>query len=271
MLTTPISQGARAPRSLTSRCCMGCLPLVRCAGSGMLRCGSSSSAAVYTMHRCCGSGWPSSPPCRGRRALSSRAVGRSPTRCARSAAGPGSGRSSRASHGDPCDAAVRAGAAGHRAAAGAGRDRGRAARGESAVWLPWHLAGREPTIAASWDVTSDSLACWLATRLGASDLVLIKSAGLEQIAAEPGAWLPPAWSIQRSRRSRHGSKAESGSSIATSRCSSRNSRGRGLSCLKGPGVSEVPLHQPSGGRNLQQPCAVTVRDSKAAGPRAAGP
>ena len=32
------------------------------------------------------------------------------------------------------------------------------------------------TITASWDVTSDSLACWLATRLGAATLVLVKSA-----------------------------------------------------------------------------------------------
>jgi aspartokinase-like uncharacterized kinase len=52
----------------------------------------------------------------------------------------------------------------------------RAARG--AVWLPWRLAGLEPSLAASWDVTSDSIACWLAARLGAGTLALVKSAGL---------------------------------------------------------------------------------------------
>jgi aspartokinase-like uncharacterized kinase len=48
--------------------------------------------------------------------------------------------------------------------------------GHAAVWLPWRLVGREPTIPASWDVTSDSLACWLAARLGAEGLLLVKSA-----------------------------------------------------------------------------------------------
>jgi aspartokinase-like uncharacterized kinase len=50
----------------------------------------------------------------------------------------------------------------------------RAAR--AAVWLPWALAGLEPGIAASWAVTSDSLAAWLAARLGAERLILVKSA-----------------------------------------------------------------------------------------------
>jgi 5-(aminomethyl)-3-furanmethanol phosphate kinase len=47
--------------------------------------------------------------------------------------------------------------------------------GRASVWLPWRLAGRDGTIAASWDVTSDSLACWLATRLEAAALFLVKS------------------------------------------------------------------------------------------------
>lgn len=46
----------------------------------------------------------------------------------------------------------------------------------AAIWLPWRLAGLAPEIAASWDVTSDSLACWLAIRLDARRLVLVKSA-----------------------------------------------------------------------------------------------
>lgn len=60
----------------------------------------------------------------------------------------------------------------------------------AAVWLPWRVAGREAGIEPSWDVTSDSLACWLAIRLAATDLLLVKSAnvpvgthGADQLAA----------------------------------------------------------------------------------------
>jgi aspartokinase-like uncharacterized kinase len=48
----------------------------------------------------------------------------------------------------------------------------------AAVWLPWRLAGRSPDLAASWDTTSDSIACWLAHRLRAEVLLLVKSAHL---------------------------------------------------------------------------------------------
>ena len=44
-----------------------------------------------------------------------------------------------------------------------------------AIWLPWAMIGRDETIAASWDVTSDSLALILAMRLHAARLVLVKS------------------------------------------------------------------------------------------------
>ena len=47
--------------------------------------------------------------------------------------------------------------------------------GPTCVWLPWRLAGREPGLRASWELTSDSIACWLATRLGAELLLLVKS------------------------------------------------------------------------------------------------
>lgn len=43
------------------------------------------------------------------------------------------------------------------------------------LWLPWRLAGRAADLPASWDVTSDSLAAWLAARLGARALLLVKS------------------------------------------------------------------------------------------------
>ncbi|RFC66791.1 MULTISPECIES: dihydroneopterin aldolase [Mesorhizobium] len=42
------------------------------------------------------------------------------------------------------------------------------------VWLPTQMALSEPTIPASWDVTSDSLAAWLCQTLDATALVLIK-------------------------------------------------------------------------------------------------
>ncbi len=43
------------------------------------------------------------------------------------------------------------------------------------VWLPAHLALADPSIPESWEVTSDSLAAWLARQLGARTLVLVKS------------------------------------------------------------------------------------------------
>jgi aspartokinase-like uncharacterized kinase len=51
----------------------------------------------------------------------------------------------------------------------------RAMRGHTAVWLPDPDDGELTAIPASWDVTSDSLAVWLARRLDASELVLVKS------------------------------------------------------------------------------------------------
>lgn len=42
------------------------------------------------------------------------------------------------------------------------------------VWLPSAMTLADASIAESWDVTSDSLAAWLARRLGASALWLVK-------------------------------------------------------------------------------------------------
>jgi aspartokinase-like uncharacterized kinase len=53
------------------------------------------------------------------------------------------------------------------------------------VWLPSSMVLADDTIPKSWDVTSDSLAAWLATRLGAERLVLVKSAGLSQGGTTP--------------------------------------------------------------------------------------
>ena len=43
------------------------------------------------------------------------------------------------------------------------------------VWAPARMVLAEPGIRASWQVTSDSLAAWLASRVGAARLVLAKS------------------------------------------------------------------------------------------------
>jgi aspartokinase-like uncharacterized kinase len=48
------------------------------------------------------------------------------------------------------------------------------ARGEIPVWSPWPMLRWHPDIPRSWEVTSDSLAVWLAAALGARYLVLIK-------------------------------------------------------------------------------------------------
>lgn len=53
--------------------------------------------------------------------------------------------------------------------------------GSSCIWLPDadDLAGQDD-IPASWEVTSDSLAAWLAKRIDASDLILLKSCDITE-------------------------------------------------------------------------------------------
>ncbi len=43
------------------------------------------------------------------------------------------------------------------------------------VWLPSHMVLADDSIPQSWDVTSDSLAAWLAKKLNAKQLILVKS------------------------------------------------------------------------------------------------
>jgi len=54
--------------------------------------------------------------------------------------------------------------------------RARLADGDIALWLPSGMVLADAAIAESWAVTSDSLAAWLARRLGAERLILVKSA-----------------------------------------------------------------------------------------------
>lgn len=50
------------------------------------------------------------------------------------------------------------------------------ARGDTPVWLPDQLCLDNPEIPENWEVTSDSLALWLAGHLGAGALALVKHA-----------------------------------------------------------------------------------------------
>lgn len=47
--------------------------------------------------------------------------------------------------------------------------------GQVPVWMPYEMVVADPSIPENWDVTSDSLAAWLAGKLNASTLVLVKS------------------------------------------------------------------------------------------------
>lgn len=53
-------------------------------------------------------------------------------------------------------------------------------RGLIPIWLPVALATSAPDIPPSWDVTSDSLAAWLANHLGATHLLVVKSCTLPE-------------------------------------------------------------------------------------------
>ncbi len=46
--------------------------------------------------------------------------------------------------------------------------------GKLPVWSPWPMLRDAPDVAQSWDVTSDSLALWLAIHLGAARVLLVK-------------------------------------------------------------------------------------------------
>jgi aspartokinase-like uncharacterized kinase len=46
-----------------------------------------------------------------------------------------------------------------------------------AVWLPLDMLDGHPDVPESWEMTSDSLAAWLAGQLGAARLIFLKRAG----------------------------------------------------------------------------------------------
>ncbi|MDF1582649.1 MAG: uridylate kinase [Methyloprofundus sp.] len=51
---------------------------------------------------------------------------------------------------------------------------------KTVVWSPLAIELDDPNIKASWDVTSDTLAAWLAVQLSADQLILVKSAQLPE-------------------------------------------------------------------------------------------
>ena len=71
--------------------------------------------------------------------------------------------------------------------------------GEVPVWMPYDMVVADRSIPENWDVTSDSLAAWLAHLLDASALLLVKA--LKIVAPQPNieelvrrAWVDPAFS-----------------------------------------------------------------------------
>ncbi|HKB81616.1 MAG TPA: aspartate kinase [Burkholderiales bacterium] len=70
--------------------------------------------------------------------------------------------------------------------------------GRIAVWMPYKMVVADPAIPESWDITSDSLAAWLARQLNASALLLVKSLKID--GPQPGiedlvrrGWVDPAF------------------------------------------------------------------------------
>jgi aspartokinase-like uncharacterized kinase len=54
--------------------------------------------------------------------------------------------------------------------------------GKTALWMPLELLREQPDELTSWDVTSDSLALWLAMRLNAEKLIIVKSCDVDETA-----------------------------------------------------------------------------------------
>ena len=59
--------------------------------------------------------------------------------------------------------------------------------GQAVVWMPTRMVLADHGIAASWDITSDSLAAWLAGKLGADRLVLVKSVAIAAVSVAAAA------------------------------------------------------------------------------------
>ncbi len=53
------------------------------------------------------------------------------------------------------------------------------------IWLPSRWAESDPRLARNWSITSDSLALWLARRLGVTQVLLVKSAPVDSSVMKP--------------------------------------------------------------------------------------
>jgi len=60
--------------------------------------------------------------------------------------------------------------------------------GRVALWMPLELLRRKADELTTWDVTSDSLALWLANRLNAERVILVKSCAIPLATPAPGQW-----------------------------------------------------------------------------------
>lgn len=54
-----------------------------------------------------------------------------------------------------------------------------AERGTIPLWCPYRLASADPALPQNWSLTSDGLAAWLAERLSARGVILVKSCRIE--------------------------------------------------------------------------------------------
>lgn len=68
-------------------------------------------------------------------------------------------------------------------------------RGHLAIWAPLRMAGAAEELPASWDVTSDTLSAWLARRLGAARLVVVKSCDVPEASRHDAAGLATAGTV----------------------------------------------------------------------------
>lgn len=60
--------------------------------------------------------------------------------------------------------------------------------GRVALWMPLQLLRREADELTSWDVSSDSLALWLANRLNAERVIVVKSCPIAVTTPTPDDW-----------------------------------------------------------------------------------
>lgn len=75
-------------------------------------------------------------------------------------------------------------------------------QGRTPVWLPSAMCQHSPDIAADWSVTSDSLAAWLAIKLTADSLTLIKSGrpgNTDPTAMAAAGWVDEAFPLYAAR------------------------------------------------------------------------